>query len=328
MKLISVVVLIIYFTTQNEYASAFQSPKGTHIQRPIPSTKLNLQNQPSIQQKTSFLQNLDNFYTQSSATIRCPFIKRRIADTIDNFYLLSNFLIIRHKSLLALFGMDVTDVGFIEVPGCKAVGRHFSLDEFGNSVKMPNLPLTELQAIIQEDWDKEKNKGYYVTGKLNSKIYRNDCFFDGPDPDMPVRGLRKYLNAASNLFDSKHSFATMNDIEVVALSKKEQENRMRICLDTRNDDDCATMNQDYNQYAIQVNWKMEGVLMLPWRPKVKPLTGWTRYYLDNNGLICYHQEGWDVSVMEAFIGTILPSVHEKVWGNTVENDSSATISEQ
>lgn len=327
MKLISVLVLI-YITTQNDYASAFQSPKGTHIQRPIPSMKLNLQNQPSIQQQTSFLQNLDNFYTQSSATIRCPFIKRRIADTIDNFCLLSNFLIIRHKSLLALFGMDVTDVGFIEVPGCKAVGRHFSLDEFGNSVKMPNLPLTELQSIIEEDWDRKKNKGYYVTGKLNSKVYRNDCFFDGPDPDMPVRGLRKYLNAASNLFDSKQSFATMNDIEVVALSKKEQENRMRICLDTRNDDDCATMNQDYNQYAIQVNWKMEGVLMLPWRPKVKPLTGWTRYYLDNNGLICYHQEGWDVSVMEAFIGTILPSVHEKVWGNKVENDSSAMISEQ
>lgn len=125
MKLISVLVLV-YITTQNGNVSAFQSPKGRHI-HPIPSMKLNLQNQPSIQQQTSFLQNLDNFYTQSSATIRCPFIKRRIADTIDNFCLLSNFLIIRHKSLLALFGMDVTDVGFIEVPGCKAVGRHFSL---------------------------------------------------------------------------------------------------------------------------------------------------------------------------------------------------------
>jgi hypothetical protein len=32
-------------------------------------------------------------------------------------------------------------------------------------------------------------KGYYVTGRLSKPIYRDDCLFDGPDPDMCVLRL-------------------------------------------------------------------------------------------------------------------------------------------
>ena len=33
---------------------------------------------------------------------------------------------------------------------------------------------------------------YYVTGKLSAAIYSDDCIFDSPDPDMPVRSLRRF----------------------------------------------------------------------------------------------------------------------------------------
>ena len=62
----------------------------------------------------------------------------------------------------------------------------------------------------------ESGKGYYITGNLNATIFRDDCRFVGPDPDMPVQGLRKYLNAASQLFERSKSCAELLSLDVVS----------------------------------------------------------------------------------------------------------------
>jgi len=202
----------------------------------------------------------------------------------------------------------------MQVPGCKAMGKHIQIDNNGKSVKHIHLPIETIRDVIVQDWRSDTNalskpkacslnKGYYITGKLNSTIYTDDCMFDGPDPDMPVKGLRKYLGAASNLFDSGKSFATLLDIQIIDVG-------------VGNNMQSKTKSQ-YGNKVVEVKWRMEGVLMLPWRPRVKPWSGWTRYYLDENGLIAYHQEGWDISVLEAFVGTILPELGAKIWGDGI-----------
>ena len=106
------------------------------------------------------------------------------------------------------------------------------------AVKLKHQSITTLQHIILQDWtgvkssvntNSESNsesrsksksksninininngKGYYITGRLYKFIYRDDCLFDGPDPDMPVRGLAKYTGIASQLFEYRSSRADL-----------------------------------------------------------------------------------------------------------------------
>jgi hypothetical protein len=199
----------------------------------------------------------------------------------------------------------------MQAPGCKAAGRYIQIDQHtGKSVKHRNLPLETIKDVIIQDWSTHNDKGYYVTGKLNSTIYRDDCLFDGPDPDMPVKGLRKYLGAASHLFDASKSFATLMDVNIVQMEMVSHDNDFDDCYDNNHND---YKNKKRTKQAIEVKWRIEGVLMLPWRPKVKPWSGWTRYHLDADNLIEYHQEGWDISVLEAFVGTMFPTLADKIW---------------
>jgi len=221
------------------------------------------------------------------------------------------FLAARHKKL------------GIQPPGCKAIGTHVMTNSDGTVCKHRHLDIAVISEIVRADWCSAKdsaiatengsnqrsipvskrilNKGYYITGKLNSTIYRDDCLFDGPDPDMPVRGLRKYLSAASHLFDPKHSFAELCSLDVESVH-----------------------GGNFGHGTIVAHWMLGGVLMLPWRPRVKPWTGSTRYHLDDEGLIAIHEEVWDISVAEAFICTVFPSLGEMIWGR-VDADESAAV---
>lgn len=227
------------------------------------------------------LDELEIMYSRAASSIKCPFFRRRAADIIDNIAMVARFLLIRHKSLLNEIPLE------LEVPGCKAIGRHVLTNPDGTVRKYKNLPSDEIYQVINEDWG-DNGKGYYITGKLNSTIYRDDCLFDGPDPDMPVRGLRKYLAAASQLFDSKESSAQL--LELKSFDK----------------------HGKYGYGMIEARWRIEGKLMLPWKPIIKPWTGWTKYHIDKDGMIAFHEEGWDISVFEAFVGTMFPVTWEKL----------------
>jgi hypothetical protein len=201
---------------------------------------------------------LDNLYSKSSK-IKCPFFRRRTGDVVDAMATTWNFFIARHKSL---------DIPFYELPGCSPVDNHH---------KLKFAALEDIAELIIRDWN--KGKGYYINGILTKEIYTNDCLFDGPDPDMPVKGLRKYLSSASQLFDRKKSKAELIELHIDS-SKKE----------------------------ILVRWRLEGILNLPWHPHVKPWTGSTRYILDDSNLICAHVEKWDISVFDAFLSTLFPAL--------------------
>mmetsp|Transcript_26912 Transcript_26912/g.48937 ORF Transcript_26912/g.48937 Transcript_26912/m.48937 type:complete len:337 (-) Transcript_26912:285-1295(-) len=240
----------------------------------------------SSQRVQHFFGQLEDLYSQSGS-IKCPFFRRRAADAIDSASEVLRFLLIRHKSL-GIFDLPPP-------PGCNPNSRFIAKNPDGTpALKAKHLSIQEIATIIERDWvtlsssnimdGRKLHKGYYITGRLNSTIYRNDCLFDGPDPDMPVRGLRKYLSAAAHLFDSSKSFAELKSLEY--------------------EDD----------KTIVVRWKLGGVLMLPWRPIVKPWTGTTRYHLDEEGLIYLHDEEWDISAIQAFVYTLFPKIGERIYG--------------
>lgn len=188
-------------------------------------------------------------------SIKCPFFRRRATDFVEGLDILLRAFVVQHKGLLG------------SPPGWRCEGD--------TRPKALNLPMEELLETIRQDWCVDTDKGYYITGRLNTSIYRDYCLFDGPDPDMPVRGLRKYLSASSNLFDQGKSRAELLSLEI-------------------------------KNGVIVAQWRMNGMLRLPWRPRLPEVVGTTTYHTDSNGLIYRHEESWDMPVLEAFLRTFFP----------------------
>lgn len=278
--------------------------------------------------------NLERLYVWCS-TIRCPFFKRRASDCVDAAASVLKFVAVRHKSLWidlpeGWFGEDGPDI--FEVPGCqpapgrgnpwteKTVGASLenaaasiTVDWVGRDVAtalLMNAAMTDEYVGTNEDADglvylvrdaplppgPASRRGYYITGRLSPSIYRNDCTFDGPDPDMPVRGLRKYVAAASGLFDSSQSKAELRSVAV--------------CRRRR---------------AVVVRWRLGGALALPWKPLVPTFGGTTTYSVDGTGLISKHEEAWEIGAWEAFVRTAAPGAGEVIWGPLREVKENSKI---
>ena len=174
--------------------------------------------------------------------------------------------------------------------------------------KQRGLTMEELQEIIRHDWRADTTqKGYYVTGKLTTTIYRNDCFFDGPDPDMPVRGLRKYMGVANNLFDASKSQAVLLHLGPADEDDPYIDQHERLATGSK-----ATA-KEANGRRIVAHWEMRGVLKLPWRPKLPTFRGTTIYHIDSDGLIELHEEMWNMSVPQAFCHTFFPGLASRIW---------------
>jgi hypothetical protein len=255
--------------------------------------------------------HLDEWY-QLSQSIHCPFFRRRSGDALDALESFIKHVIVRPECW-PLMG---------EPQACRdpkasrmVAARHRGLAlqnepreqehkqrEQRNVMTMAinkqrGLSLAEIEEILRKDWRASTtDKGYYVTGRMTTSIYRNDCYFDGPDPDMPIRGLRKYMGVASNLFDAKKSTAKLFSLNQVK------------------DKDKSPLDASAGGEQMIAHWQMEGVLKLPWRPEMPPIVGTTTYFLDTDGLIERHVETWNVSPVHAFCHTLFPRVAKAVWG--------------
>lgn len=137
--------------------------------------------------------------------------------------------------------------------------------------KMTHLDMHVRVGIIRDDFVRRQ---YYVTGRLTPSLYRDDCLFDSPDPDGHVRGLAKFCNAAAGLFDTRLSRVDLIDIYAV------------------------------DQRTVVAEWRLQGALMLPWRPYIKPYVGETTYTFDGDGLVCSHVDKWEISVIDAFLSVV------------------------
>lgn len=192
---------------------------------------------------------------QGSLSMKCPFWRRRAGDAVD-------FLVARHKSLLLPETWELS----------ARTARAASAKPLQ---KARGLSIAALAEVVCNDVAKRQ---YYVTGRLSTAIYADDCYFDGPDPDMPVRSLRRYTDALRGLFDSE-----LSKFELLAL-------------------------EPHGDHAFSVHWRLEGALKLPWRPQTKPYLGCTLYETGADGLVTRHTESWSISAFDAFVSTMLPNL--------------------
>lgn len=200
--------------------------------------------------------------------MKCPFLRRRSGDVLDKVESVMKHTIIRQQCWPLM--------------GPPQAWRPAGYNKRLRVIKYKGMTLETLKEYVLEDWKADTGKGYYVTGKLTTAIYRDDCHFLGPDPDMPIKGLRKYVGVAAHLFDSDQSCATLKSLDIVG--------------DT-----------------LVADWKMEGVLRLPWRPHLPSFSGSTVYHFDEEGLIQRHEETWDISSAQAFAKTLWPEGAKHIW---------------
>lgn len=226
-----------------------------------------------------YLDRLEYYYSYTERNIQCPFFRRRYGDILDNMEDFVRFFLIR-----PYFSDYSPHLG--PRLSCKPM--------VGRRSKTKNLAVEEILEILHKDWRSvapkqgfdfpttPNEKGYYVTGKMSTSIYRDDCEFTSPDPDLPIKGLRKYVGVASHLFDSKTSRSKLLTLQQLGLNDP----------------------QESQQTVLKAEWKMSLTLNLPWKPKLPEFTGSTLYYLDEDHLICRHDEAWDISVWKAFLGML------------------------
>jgi hypothetical protein len=243
---------------------------------------------------------MEEWYSQS-LLIKCPFFRRRMADLLDQLDMVMRFLIIRHKSL-DIIGPPPGCRGATTVSSSSSSSSSKSNSNSKQRIILPKLVgMTPHQTLelIRHDWmggsEKQQQQqqaageqqqrlrrrlhcGYYITGRLNTAIYRDDCWFDGPDPDMPVRGVRKYINAASHLFDHKMSTAELLDLQLGSSSTGERHSSPTATT-------TATATATTTTTTIVATWRLSGVLHLPWKPKLPTWTGTTTYHLDQDGAL-------------------------------------------
>jgi Uncharacterized conserved protein (DUF2358) len=246
------------------------------------------------------LTRLDTWYSRSQST-KCPFLRRRSGDILDTVETLLNMFVIR--------------------PECQQTPqahRPAGTNKKSNTIKYKHLPPQQLQQYVLQDWKKGEtgNKGYYVTGKLTTAVYRDDCLFLGPDPDMPIHGTRKYVGVASHLFDYTASEAVLHTLKVVRLQdlptarlRPERKQDIKLRRQLKN---CSS-GDNSNEFCLVADWTISGILRLPWHPSLPTFSGQTIYHVDNDGLIVCHEESWDCSALQAFCYTLFPELADRIW---------------
>lgn len=202
-------------------------------------------------------------------SLKCPFFKRRFLDAAAAARESQTWFRARHKSLLGLGGAWDADADVALAPARA-------------------LSPTETLAVVTRDFDERQ---YYVTGGLTRDIYHPRCFFDSPDPDMPVRSPEIFASALRGLFDNRLSSVELLEAPRLVAPR-----------------------------TIVAEWRLEGALRLPWRPPIKPFVGRTTFSLDEDGLVARHVEEWSLSAADAFLSAIFPRLG---WGAPPAPDVAA-----
>ena len=127
--------------------------------------------------------------------------------------------------------------------------------------------LPQLAAILGRDLERGSTGrgGYPVTGDLSPEIFRDDCRF--LDPTNDVTSLAKYQKALTILFDPGASSVRLVTAPVA----------------------------DEARRTISATVRSEGVLQLPWRPKIAPWESYLTWRVDGDGLIYEQAQTWNIT---------------------------------
>ena len=99
---------------------------------------------------------MEEWYRQALA-IKCPFLRRRASDFLDALDTVMRNGLLRDPSRM---------------------GPPLAFQCEGDVCnKLLGISLTDLETVIRNDWREDTKKGYYITGRLTTGAYRDDCLF-------------------------------------------------------------------------------------------------------------------------------------------------------
>eukprot|EP00854_Cymbomonas_tetramitiformis_P022052 gene22052-26569_t len=138
--------------------------------------------------------------------------------------------------------------------------------------KRKNLPIDEMRTLIETGLKQDQ---WMVTGKVHSWLFRDDFSFS--DPSVAVSSLAAYARGVNKLFYQDGS--KMDVYDVVA-----------------KDDS-----------TLEINWRLEATINIPFKPRIKPFKITTTYWLDEDGLVWAGEDKFEVNDFELLISIFFPS---------------------
>lgn len=203
--------------------------------------------------------------TFDPAAIRCPFFRRRAIDLLESAAQCGQWLAARHKSVDLTFGLlplRTVAAGPKAAAAPKAVG----------------LPAAALASQLAHDFSARQCQ---VTGRLSRELFEENCLFCGPDPDMPVRGLGKFLSASQQLFSHARSKCELLAVGVVDSATAAA--AVGSALPAAQGGGRGSGGTDPPPDQVVVVWRIEGTVNLPWHPEILPYFGVTLYEVRRRG---------------------------------------------
>mmetsp|Transcript_35645 Transcript_35645/g.72650 ORF Transcript_35645/g.72650 Transcript_35645/m.72650 type:complete len:334 (+) Transcript_35645:91-1092(+) len=274
MRLLSGSLFVLWLASSHSFALTTPS-----LRRPLTLTRT----------ASSLGNKLEQF---DPSAIRCPFFRRRASDLLEAAVLCGRWLASRHKSIDLTFGLfPLTTLA--RPSEVKLIAA--------NARKLRDLPLTSLAALLSDDFALRQCQ---VTGRLSREIFDESCIFDGPDPDMPVTGVGKYLSASRNLFNHAQSRCDLLGVGLVPAPPK-------YLGDGHDRKEPTGTWAGHKGEGVLVLWRIEGTINLPWHPSIKPYLGATLFQRqcvsseeNGHGLITQATEWWSTSAADAFLSTV------------------------
>ena len=239
-------------------------PPPLAARRRSPTARCSLSSPPPSTSGLVAVQRTLGEWMERSQSLPCPFFRKRTGDAVTSLIAVCEFVGARHKSILDRQWLPGSEASLFEP---------LALPVQPMGEKTRGLSIDAVMDVVRSDFESGQ---YYVSGQLSQAVYEDACFFDGPDPDMPVRSLGRYSDALKGLFDPE-----LSSIELVDMSPD-------------------------GERSFVAHWRLSGALKLPWRPQIKPYAGATRYELNEAGLIASHTETWSIPVFDAFTSMVFP----------------------
>ena len=211
--------------------------------------------------------------------------------------------------------MDWIPIAWRRGPAIQATQQHQQHHYHSRAFQLAPLTTQQLQEALLVDWkvprvtndesnhptgEEHFDKGYYITGRLNTTLYHGDCTFEGPDPDLPIRGVRKYARAAAQLFCFDTSWAELLSLQAITETKDPEDPQ-------EGQQHNKAQGDSRSRPTLMATWRLQAHLRLPWHPPLPLVYGTTTYYTHvQTGRITHHVESWDnLTPWQAFVQTLL-----------------------
>lgn len=143
--------------------------------------------------------------------------------------------------------------------------------------KLPKMPIEVLAAKLDRElYEKE----WFVTGNVNPSYFSDD--FEFQDPDVKLSGIEDYARGVYKLFDQDISRAEIISTQVVSPN------------------------------TITVTWRLSGKVNVGPGLTIKPYICYSDLTVDDNGLICFQEDRFDIPGWDILLSALFPFLIGKV----------------